>query len=132
MVNVAIAGGTGGVGRSIVEAFKGDSRHSAIVLSRKVGIWCRNALEFSPDLQEQKQSQSEEDVGLPIVEVNYESVDALIEALEKHRIHTVVSTLGLHIIGVGVAQVNLIKAADRSSFTKRFVASNWAVRASDE
>jgi hypothetical protein len=35
MVNVAVAGGTGGVGRTIVEAL-GSSRHQAFVLSRKV------------------------------------------------------------------------------------------------
>lgn len=34
MVNVAIAGGTGGVGRTILEVL-GTSKHKAFVLSRK-------------------------------------------------------------------------------------------------
>ncbi|GME32557.1 Pyridoxal-phosphate dependent enzyme [Neofusicoccum parvum] len=112
MVNVAIAGGTGGVGRAIVEALKGDTRHTAIVLSRKI-----------PD---------EGALDLPTVEVNYDSVDALAEVLEKHQIHTVVSALALHIHGVGAAQLNLIRAAEKSPVTKRFVPSSWAVRASEE
>ncbi|KAL6406666.1 hypothetical protein AUP68_09467 [Ilyonectria robusta] len=111
MVNVAIAGGTGGVGRAIVEAIKNDPRHTAVVLSRK--------------------STGAEDLGLPIVEVDYESVDSLTEVLEKHNINTVISTLALHIHGVGEAQLKLIRAADKSSVTKRFVASSWAVRAAE-
>ncbi|KPM41025.1 hypothetical protein AK830_g5565 [Neonectria ditissima] len=112
MVNVAIAGGTGGVGRAIVEAIKDDSRHTAVVLSRK--------------------ASAAEDLGLPIIEVDYENVDALAEVLEKHDIRTVISALALHIIGVGEAQVNLIKAADKSPVTKRFVASSWAVHAPEK
>lgn len=36
MVKVAIAGGTGDVGRTIVEVIRNDSKHEAIVLARKV------------------------------------------------------------------------------------------------
>jgi nucleoside-diphosphate-sugar epimerase len=36
MVKVAVAGGTGGVGRAIVEALKQQTTHEYIVLSRKV------------------------------------------------------------------------------------------------
>lgn len=36
MVKVAIAGGTGDVGRTIVEVIQNDSKHEAIVLTRKV------------------------------------------------------------------------------------------------
>ncbi|KAF9634761.1 hypothetical protein BFW01_g5656 [Lasiodiplodia theobromae] len=108
MVNVAIAGGTGGVGRAIVEAIKDDPRHAAVILSRKI--------------------PAGNDLGLPIIEVNYESVDDLAEVLESHQIHTVISALALHIHGVGTAQRNLIKAADKSLATKRFVVSAWAPR----
>lgn len=37
MVNVAIAGGTGALGRVIVEAFQ-NSPHKTFVLSRKAGL----------------------------------------------------------------------------------------------
>ncbi|KAK7592023.1 hypothetical protein V3481_006659 [Fusarium oxysporum f. sp. vasinfectum] len=34
----------------------------------------------------------------------------------------------MHIIGDGKSQIHLIEAAEKSSFTERFVASTWAVR----
>ena len=36
MVKVAVAGGSGGVGRAIIEALKQQSTHEYIILSRKV------------------------------------------------------------------------------------------------
>jgi uncharacterized protein YbjT (DUF2867 family) len=36
MVTVAIAGGTGGVGRTIVEELVGQDKHQVLILSRKV------------------------------------------------------------------------------------------------
>jgi uncharacterized protein YbjT (DUF2867 family) len=36
MVVVAVVGGTGSVGRTIVDAFKEDGKHKVIVLARKV------------------------------------------------------------------------------------------------
>lgn len=64
--------------------------------------------------------------------MSYENVDDLAEVLESHQIHTVISALALHIHGVGAAQMNLIKAADKTLATKRFVVSSWAVRPSEE
>ncbi|CAH0044397.1 unnamed protein product [Clonostachys solani] len=107
MVNVAIAGGTGGVGRSIVDALKANGGHNVTILSRKV---------------------SEDVNGYPVIAVDYDDIDGLRTTLEQHRIHTVISALAMHIIGVGKSQLNLIEAADKSMFTKRFVVSNWAVR----
>jgi aspartate-semialdehyde dehydrogenase len=37
MVVVAVVGGTGSVGKTIVDAFKEDGKHKVIVLARKVG-----------------------------------------------------------------------------------------------
>lgn len=36
MVKVAVAGGSGGVGRAIIDAFKQQKTHDFIILSRKV------------------------------------------------------------------------------------------------
>lgn len=69
---------------------------------------------------------------MPIVEVDYDNIEALVKVLEEHQIHTVISTLALHIHGVGEAQLNLIRAADNSMATKRFIASSWAVRAPEK
>jgi NAD dependent epimerase/dehydratase family enzyme len=38
MVTVAVAGGTGNVGRTIVDAFAMSRKHSVIVLTRKVNV----------------------------------------------------------------------------------------------
>lgn len=38
MVTVAIAGGTGGVGRTIIEELVGQDKHEVLILSRKVQI----------------------------------------------------------------------------------------------
>ncbi|WAO90212.1 NAD(P)-bd-dom domain-containing protein [Fusarium falciforme] len=108
MVNIAVAGGTGGVGRTIIDALKDNPKHKAIILSRTVSDGV--------------------DLGAPVIGVDYDDVDALQAVLEKHEINAIISALALHIIGVGQAQINLIKAADKSEPTKRFVTSTWAVR----
>lgn len=108
MVNVAVAGGTGGVGRTIVDALKDDPRHHTIILSRHI--------------------PERDDFGVPVIAVDYNDINALKAVLEKHEIQTVISALSLHIIGVGQSQINLIQAADRSTSTKRFISSSWAVR----
>lgn len=41
MVNVAVAGGTGGVGRTIIDALKDNPKHKAIILSRTVSLLIR-------------------------------------------------------------------------------------------
>ncbi|KAH7153442.1 hypothetical protein EDB81DRAFT_855820 [Dactylonectria macrodidyma] len=112
MVTVAVAGGTGGVGRTLVDALRNDGNHQTIVLARKV-----------PEGLE---------LGVPVIEVDYNDIDALQAVLNEHQIHTVISALALHIIGVGESQLNLIEAAHRNSSTKRFVSSTWAVRPSSE
>jgi uncharacterized protein YbjT (DUF2867 family) len=38
MVTVAVAGGTGNVGRTIVDALKKSQKHDVIVLTRKVKV----------------------------------------------------------------------------------------------
>ncbi|KAK1532044.1 uncharacterized protein CCOS01_04027 [Colletotrichum costaricense] len=97
MVNIAIAGGTGGVGRSIVDALKNDPRHSTIILSRT--------------------GAAEDKARVPVVVVDYDDRTSLQTTLETHEIHTVILALALHIIGVGQAQINLIQAADKSNWT---------------
>ncbi|KAH6880818.1 hypothetical protein B0T10DRAFT_565548 [Thelonectria olida] len=110
MVNVAVAGGTGGVGRTIVDALRDDQSHKTIALVRR--------------------APENLDLGVPVIVVDYDNVEELHAVLEEHQVHTVISALAMHIIGVGKSQLSLIEAADGSSFTKRFVTSTWAVRPS--
>ncbi|KPM35283.1 hypothetical protein AK830_g11276 [Neonectria ditissima] len=107
MVNVAVVGGTGHVGKTIVEVLHQDPRHSAIVLSRKQAVTPEDAA--------------------PLVAVDYADVETLKTTLEQHKIHTVISCLGIHEQGPADVQDNIIKAADQSSTTKRFIPSNWAL-----
>ncbi|KAL4926738.1 uncharacterized protein BDV17DRAFT_293318 [Aspergillus undulatus] len=61
MLNVGVAGGTGGVGRTIVEVLA-SSKHNAVVFSRRPGDG--------------------------VIIVDYGSVDALVDILESNNIHT--------------------------------------------
>ncbi|CEL02563.1 Putative NmrA-like family protein [Aspergillus calidoustus] len=102
MVNVAVAGGTGGVGQTIVEVL-GSSHHQAFVLSRKPS----------------KETQT--------VTVDYSDICSLITVLEMHKIHTVISAFSVEGDSLAKSQKNLIEAAIRSKETKRFVPSGYAI-----
>ncbi|KAH6971895.1 hypothetical protein EDB80DRAFT_836503 [Ilyonectria destructans] len=104
MVNVAVLGGTGHVGKTIVEVLNDDPKHSVIILSRKT---------------------STPDTGVPLVAVDYADVQSLKAVLEHHKIHTVISCVGVHDQAIADVQAAVIQAAEISSTTKRFVASNW-------
>ncbi|KAK1854906.1 NmrA-like family protein [Colletotrichum chrysophilum] len=106
MVIVAVAGGTGGVGRAVVEQLQISGKHQFFVLGRKPP---------SPALP-----------GAPsFLEVDYENVDALVNVLEEHSIDTVISALNPESEKPSNAQINLIAAADKSKTTQRFVPSEY-------
>lgn len=113
MVNVAIAGGTGAIGRTLIEVLSTQTKHQAFILSRKAP---------SP----------EETPLAPTFEVDYSDVDALKTFLEEHDIHTVISAFGITATSLATSQLNLIKAADLSSATKRFIPSSFAMRYPEE
>ncbi|KAL3456878.1 hypothetical protein BJX64DRAFT_269808 [Aspergillus heterothallicus] len=102
MVNVAVAGGTGGVGRTIVEVLK-SSPHQGFVLSRQAG--------------NDKQT----------ITVDYNDIDSLITILEANKIHTVISAFAVEGDSLAKSQQNLIKAAIGSKETRRFIPSGYAI-----
>ncbi|KAL4869879.1 hypothetical protein BDV12DRAFT_184843 [Aspergillus spectabilis] len=104
VVNVAIAGGTGGVGRAVLEVLQTSSKHQAFVLSRQPSLDLPNTI---------------------VVDCN--DIDALVLILETNTIHTVISTFGITSTSIAVSQLNLIKAAAKSQTTKRFVPSGFAI-----
>ncbi|KAE8155068.1 hypothetical protein BDV25DRAFT_126216 [Aspergillus avenaceus] len=65
MVNVAIAGGTGGVGRTILEVLQATSQHQAFVLSRQASQHLPNT-----------------------ITMNYDDTDRIADILERKNIHT--------------------------------------------
>ncbi|KAJ9105024.1 hypothetical protein QFC19_003655 [Naganishia cerealis] len=86
---IAIAGGSGQLGRAIVEAIVNDGKYKVVVLGREV--------------DEEKQKA----------------------ILEEHKVHTVISTINA--MGQVEPELNLIKAANTSSVTKRYIPSMWGV-----
>ncbi|RMJ19900.1 hypothetical protein CDV36_000427 [Fusarium kuroshium] len=111
MVNVAVLGGSGHVGKTIVDALKEHPNHTVIVLSR--------------------QAPSTVDPDAPTVLVQYDDEESLKSALETHEIDTVISCLGVHDDKLAEVEAAVIRASDRSKHTKRFIPSNWSLPNAD-
>ncbi|KAK2740010.1 NmrA-like family protein [Colletotrichum kahawae] len=107
-MSVAIAGGTGGLGRALVEAILARGKYQVIVLTRKV-----SGSPAGPN-------------GVRFVAVDYTRVDSLVTVLEENGIETVISAVN-NITGENDAEINLIEAAERSTATKRFIPSYFGV-----
>ncbi|KAI8662311.1 NAD(P)-bd-dom domain-containing protein [Fusarium sp. Ph1] len=102
---IAVAGGTGHVGRTIVETLTQSPSFRIIVLGRK-------ATPSNP--------------GEPLhVAVDYANVAAVATTLEQHNVHTVISAIQVANEEASAAEANLIKAAGQSSSVKRFIVSGW-------
>ncbi|KAL2827909.1 hypothetical protein BJY01DRAFT_241030 [Aspergillus pseudoustus] len=107
MVNVAVAGGTGGVGRTIVEQLLlSGSKHKTFILGRKAP-----AEALPGDLE--------------FLVTDYGDVNGLTKLLEDFDIDTIISTLNMEIEAGSQAQLNLIAAADKSRTTRRIIPSEF-------
>ncbi|CEN60435.1 hypothetical protein ASPCAL02875 [Aspergillus calidoustus] len=107
MVVVAVAGGTGGLGKTIVQELRlHGSHHTCYVLGRKAP---KDATFGSASF----------------VQVDYADVVSLTKILEDHHIDTVISTINLETDAGSEAQLNLIAAADESRVTRRFIPSEF-------
>lgn len=130
---VAIAGGTGGVGRTIAATLITSGEFDVLILARKVRRPNkRHPLGICLTLMcaiDQKDPEKEQEMGCRILDVDYSSVEALATVLDANNVHTVVSTLNG--INLGNAELNLIAAADRAKNTLRFIPSNWGVKFHD-
>ncbi|KAH7420025.1 hypothetical protein BKA64DRAFT_652219 [Cadophora sp. MPI-SDFR-AT-0126] len=109
MVKVAVAGGSGGVGRAIIEVLKQQATHEYIILSRK----------DNPELSAE--------IGVKIIGVNYTDLESAKKVLEENKIHTVLSALSLQSQEHSDAQIGLIHAAAASSTVKRFAPSEFGI-----
>ncbi|KAJ5824253.1 hypothetical protein N7447_006593 [Penicillium robsamsonii] len=103
MTVIAVAGGTGGVGRTIVEKLL-SSKFDVVVLSRS---------EFA--------SQN-----IQNVQINYDDIPSMAHELERHNIHTIISAIGLVSDETSQSQLNLIEAAEMAASTKRFIPSEYS------
>ncbi|KAH6663285.1 hypothetical protein F5X68DRAFT_144529 [Plectosphaerella plurivora] len=102
MVRVAIAGGSGGLGRVITQAIEATKRHEVFVLSRK----------------------SSQAGHIQALEIDYSSVDGIATTLRENRIEVVLSAIGVIFEDAHIAQMNLIEGAERSGTVKRFAPSD--------
>ncbi|KAH8820262.1 hypothetical protein F5884DRAFT_719233 [Xylogone sp. PMI_703] len=107
MVKVAIAGGTGGLGRAIVDALETDGTHDFIILTRKQS----SATGAAADPRR--------------AEIDYSNIESTTQILNEHGVHTIISALSIKSQEQGIAQLNLIKAAIESSSVKRFTPSEF-------
>ncbi|KAL5335417.1 hypothetical protein BJX70DRAFT_401623 [Aspergillus crustosus] len=101
MPNIAIAGGSQGLGSAIVAEIEALGRGTPFILSRA-------AREDDPRY----------------LAVDYDDIANIQTVLEKNDIHTLISALGLE-NGGGQAQLNLIEGAELASPTKRFIPSEF-------
>ncbi|KAH6953840.1 hypothetical protein BKA56DRAFT_504284 [Ilyonectria sp. MPI-CAGE-AT-0026] len=108
MFVVAVAGGTEGIGRTVLDAIKAQGKFEPIVLSRKAD------------------KETEELIGARIIAVDYANVDELVKVLETNNVHTVISGIGA--AAPGEPEINLIRAADKATSTKRFIPSVFGIR----
>ncbi|TQN70094.1 Oxidoreductase BOA1, partial [Colletotrichum shisoi] len=106
-MSIAIAGGTGGLGRALVDGILAKGKRKVLVLTRKVS--------GSPDANS----------NVRFVAVDYSNVDSLVLVLEEHNVDNVISTVN-SITGENQSGLNLIEASERSKTTYRFVPSYFA------
>ncbi|KAL5615961.1 hypothetical protein FOBRF1_004709 [Fusarium oxysporum] len=90
MGKVAVAGGSSGLGRTMVDALEAAKTHNYIILSRKA-------------------------TGPETRAVDYSDVNSLTSLLESEQVDTVISMLPIDNDESGQAQLNLIAAAERST-----------------
>jgi nucleoside-diphosphate-sugar epimerase len=111
MVVVAVAGGTGNVGRTIVEVLSKSTEYEIIILARET---------------------PEESVSVaPVHVTDYSDIRGMNDLMGSQNVHTVISTISVTTEAASAAQVNLIKAAAKSSTVKRFIATGWGALPSE-
>ncbi|KAK5046584.1 hypothetical protein LTR84_007345 [Exophiala bonariae] len=108
MVKIVLAGGTGNLGREILDALIEKGTHELSVFTRSDGAY--------PDLEKQ---------GVRVLKVNYDDQDGLTAALKG--VEVVLSFVVAQSDPEGMAQKNLIDASVAAE-VKRFAPSEWASR----
>ncbi|KAF9774463.1 hypothetical protein IL306_007541 [Fusarium sp. DS 682] len=101
---IAVAGGTGSVGSTIVEGLVEYGKHKVYVFSRK----------------EQPPKGA-----VNYLKVDYNDCDAITKALEEAGVNILICAISVVSQEANQAQKNLIQAAERSPTTERFVISSF-------
>ncbi|KAI1324805.1 NAD(P)-binding protein [Xylariaceae sp. FL0255] len=127
---IGVAGGSAGIGRTIVEELlKNKDKHDVKVLARQACTGFLISLERGNNIENcQLNPELEQAIGAPFVAVDYTDVKSLTKILEDNEIHTVISTLSFKAApGTTIPEVELVTAAGASGTTKRYVSNNWGV-----
>ncbi|KAI9155633.1 Oxidoreductase swnN [Paramyrothecium foliicola] len=104
---IAVAGGTGGLGKTVIEQLrKHGPHHQVFILGRK-----------APSDHPPESPQ--------FLQVDYDDVDSLSRVLQDHNIDTVISTINLETDAGSQSQINLITSAEQSQPTRRFIPSEF-------
>jgi len=109
---VAVAGGTGGIGKTIVEELVRQKKHEVVVLSRKAST--------VPELS------------IPVLAADYTNTAGMTNLLKEHNIDIVISALGLFSEDSAQAQLNLINAAIAAGTVKKFIPSEYGIKYTEE
>jgi len=104
---IAVAGGSGGLGRALVEAVLKRGGHEVFVLSR------------------QGSTSKTPANGAKVLSVDYNDTASLSKALDDANIHTVIAALDSN--AGSAPELALIQAAEQSRTTKRYIPCNWAI-----
>ncbi|KAF9734416.1 hypothetical protein PMIN04_000644 [Paraphaeosphaeria minitans] len=87
---VAIAGGSGALGRTIIDALK-KSTYKPLILARQVNIFMTSQKSHT-DAEKANQAL-ESDIGVPVLQADYSNQESLIQLFESHKIDTVISCI---------------------------------------
>lgn len=63
----------------------------------------------------------------PLINVDYNDINAVTNVLEKYNVDTVISTISVITPESGASERSLIKAAAKATPTKRFIQNDWGV-----
>ncbi|KAF1815603.1 NAD(P)-binding protein [Eremomyces bilateralis CBS 781.70] len=108
----AVAGGTGKLGRAIVDGINAAGKFEVVILAR------------------QADDEKAEEIGARIIAVDYSSPDAIASVLEGNSVEVVISALSSQ--SPPEQELNLLKGADQSLVTKRYIPSIWGIRYTEE
>ncbi|KAL7934702.1 hypothetical protein V8C35DRAFT_301619 [Trichoderma chlorosporum] len=102
---IAVAGGTGNFGRTLVEELKKSPLYNVVVLARK-----------APEVNDKE---------APVIAVDYSNVAETAQKLADNKVEVVISAISVMDEVSSVSQVDLVKAASKSGTVNRFIVSEW-------
>ncbi|KAJ3525473.1 hypothetical protein NM208_g11625 [Fusarium decemcellulare] len=109
MVRVAVAGGSGGLGRVITKAIADAGQHGVILLSREAKTHTIGVHDITS------------------LAVDYSDVSAIAEVLRSNNVQVVISAIGVLFEDTHRAQINLIKGAAEAGTVARFAPSEFGI-----